>query len=98
MGIQAPASKGGIGLHGDNYNWLGSMFYFGYIAWEYPTNRLLQYLPLGKYSAFNIVMWGLVLSCFAAVKNFEGAIAIRFFLGVFEAAVTPGKDGERITA
>ncbi len=26
----------------------------------------------------------------AAVKNFSGAIAVRFFLGVFEAAVTPG--------
>lgn len=35
-------------------------------------------------------MWGVVLSCFAAVKNFSGAVAIRFLLGVFEAAVTPG--------
>jgi ACS family allantoate permease-like MFS transporter len=35
-------------------------------------------------------MWGIVLSCFAAVKNFSGAVAIRFFLGLFEAAVTPG--------
>lgn len=35
-------------------------------------------------------MWGIILSCFAAVKTFSGAIAIRFFLGVFEAAVTPG--------
>lgn len=37
MGIQED-----IGLVGDNYQWLGSMFYFGYIAWEYPTTRLLQ--------------------------------------------------------
>lgn len=90
MGISNPVSKGGIGLEGNQYNWLGSMFYFGYLAWEWPTNRLLQYLPLGKYSAFNIIMWGLVLSCFAGVKSFGGAVAIRFFLGVFEAAVTPG--------
>lgn len=41
-------------------------------------------------AAFNIIMWGLVLSCFAAVENYAGAIAIRFFLGVFESAVTPG--------
>ena len=26
----------------------------------------------------------------AATKNYQGAIAVRFFLGVFEAAVTPG--------
>lgn len=50
----------------------------GYIAWEYPTNVLLQRLPLGKYSAGCITIWGLVLCCFAAVKNFPGAVAIRF--------------------
>lgn len=57
---------------------------------RWPTNRLLQRLPIGKYSAFNVVMWGIVLACFAAVQNFAGAVAVRFFLGVFEAAVTPG--------
>lgn len=65
-------------------------FYFGYLAWEWPTNRLLQYFPLGKYSAFNIIMWGTVLALFATVENFSGAVAVRFFLGLFEAAVTPG--------
>jgi ACS family allantoate permease-like MFS transporter len=85
MGLQKD-----IGLKGDNYQWLGSMFYIGYIAWEYPTNRLLQRLPLAKWSAFNIIMWGLTLCCLAAVSNFAGAVAVRFFLGVFEAAVTPG--------
>lgn len=53
MGLKLPPSdnilKSGIGLVGDQYSWLGSMFYFGYIAWEYPTTRLLQVLPLGKY-------------------------------------------------
>ncbi|KAK5138019.1 hypothetical protein LTR08_005816 [Meristemomyces frigidus] len=82
--------KKDIGLVGDDYQWLGSMFYFGYLAWEYPTNRLLQRLPIGKYSAGCIIAWGTVLCCFAAVKNFQGAVAIRFMLGVCEAAVTPG--------
>ncbi|KAJ9133014.1 Major facilitator superfamily transporter allantoate [Pleurostoma richardsiae] len=79
-----------INLHGQQYSWIGSMFYFGYLAWEWPTNRLLQRLPLGKWSAFNVVMWGLVLCCMAATKNFAGAMTVRFFLGLFEAAVTPG--------
>ncbi|KAL5113794.1 Allantoate permease [Pleosporales sp. CAS-2024a] len=94
MGFKLPPSenklKSGIHLHGDEYQWLSSMFYFGYLAFEYPTSRLLQIMPLGKYSAFNIIMWGLVLSCFAAVDNYAGAMAIRFFLGLFESAVTPG--------
>ncbi|KAI9805254.1 MAG: hypothetical protein M1833_005707 [Piccolia ochrophora] len=92
--------KQDIGLVGDQYQWLGSMFYFGYLGWEYPTNRLLQRLPLAKYSAFNVIMyrhppplgqsWGATLCCLAAVQNFSGAVAVRFFLGVFEAAVSPG--------
>ena len=35
-------------------------------------------------------MWGAVLCCLAGVQNYSGALAVRFFLGVFEAAVTPG--------
>ncbi|KAG9235199.1 MFS allantoate transporter-like protein [Amylocarpus encephaloides] len=85
MGLQSA-----LHLKDDNYQWLSSMFYIGYLFWEYPTNRLLQRLPLAKWSAFNIIMWGLTLCCMAAVSNFAGAVAVRFFLGVFEAAVTPG--------
>ncbi|KAE8309957.1 MFS allantoate transporter [Aspergillus transmontanensis] len=82
--------KEDLHIQGDEYQWLGSLFYFGYLVWEYPTNLLLQRLPLSKYSAACIIIWGLILSCFAGVKSFAGAIAIRLFLGVFEAAVTPG--------
>ena len=82
--------KKDIGLVRDDYDWVSSMFYFGYLAWEYPTNRLLQRLPLAKYSGACIILWGAVLSCFAAVDSYAGAIAIRFFLGVCEASVTPG--------
>lgn len=82
--------KKDLGLVNDDYQWLGSMFYFGYLAFEYPTNRLLQRLPLGKYSAGCMMLWGIVLACFAGAKNFSGAMAVRFFLGLTESAVTPG--------
>jgi ACS family allantoate permease-like MFS transporter len=55
--------KTDLKLKNDNYQWLSSMFYFGYLGWEYPTNRLLQRLPLGKYSAACIIAWGAVLNC-----------------------------------
>lgn len=82
--------KEDLHLQGDDYQWLSSLFYFGYLGWEWPTSRLLQYFPLGKYSATNIIIWGTVLSCFAATSNFSGGVAIRYLLGTFEAAVTPG--------
>ena len=79
-----------LGLAGWQYSLLGSMFYIGYLAFEWPTSRLLQRLPLAKYSSFNIVAWGLVLALFATVNNFAGAVVIRLLLGIFEASVTPG--------
>ncbi|KAI2473272.1 major facilitator superfamily transporter allantoate [Annulohypoxylon bovei var. microspora] len=82
--------KKDLNLQGQDYSWIASIFYFGYLFWEWPTNRLLQRLPLAKYSAFNVIMWGLTLCCLAAVKNFGGAMTVRFFLGAFEAAVSPG--------
>jgi MFS transporter, ACS family, allantoate permease len=62
----------------------------GYLIWEYPTNFLLQRLPLAKYSGSCIVIWGAVLCLMVTVDNFGSALVIRFFLGLFEAAVTPG--------
>ncbi|KAI1140389.1 major facilitator superfamily transporter allantoate [Hypoxylon sp. FL0543] len=82
--------KTDLNLKGQDYSWIASVFYFGYLFWEWPTNRLLQRFPLAKYSAFNVIMWGLVLCCLAAVKDFAGAMTVRFFLGAFEAAVSPG--------
>ena len=79
-----------LNLTKSNYQWLGSIFYIGYLGFEYPTNRLLQRLPLAKYSAFNIFLWGLTLSCTAATKNFAGVASVRLILGILEAAVTPG--------
>ena len=85
MGLQTD-----LNLTKSNYQWLGSIFYFGYLGFEYPTSRLLQRLPLAKYSAFNIILWGLTLSCTAATSNFAGIASVRLILGMFEAAVTPG--------
>jgi MFS family permease len=36
------------------------------------------------------VIWGVILTCHAATKNFTGIMIARFFLGAAEAAVSPG--------
>ncbi|OAA60327.1 MFS allantoate transporter [Niveomyces insectorum RCEF 264] len=77
-------------LKGDEYQWLGSIFYLGFLVWEYPTNRLMQLLPLARYSATCVTLWGVILCLFAVVNSWSGAMAIRFFMGLFEAASMPG--------
>ncbi|CAH0027785.1 unnamed protein product [Clonostachys rhizophaga] len=77
------------GLVGNQFNWVASIFFFGQLAFEFPTIRLLQLFPLAKYVSLNVSLWGVTLACLAACKNYAGLLACRFFLGAFEAAVIP---------
>lgn len=51
------------GLVGTQYNWLGSVFYLGYLVAEYPTVMLMQKLPIAKFLSAQIVIWGGILMC-----------------------------------
>ncbi|KAI3390430.1 hypothetical protein diail_9661, partial [Diaporthe ilicicola] len=65
------------------YSWVSSIFYAGYIAWEFHTTYLLRCLPLGKYTSANIILWGLVLT------QLRQPLVLRLFFGALEATVTP---------
>ncbi|OTA98197.1 hypothetical protein M426DRAFT_326182 [Hypoxylon sp. CI-4A] len=77
------------GLKGNEFNWVASIFFFGQLAFEFPTIRLIQLFPLAKYASINVILWGATLACLAACKNYAGLLICRFFLGVLEAAVVP---------
>ncbi|CZR53396.1 related to permease of the major facilitator superfamily [Phialocephala subalpina] len=79
-----------LGLHGSNYSWASSVFYFGYLGWSWPSSYLSVRFPLGRYLAISVVIWGAILMCHGASTNFTTLIVARFFLGVSEAAVAPG--------
>jgi MFS transporter, ACS family, allantoate permease len=77
------------GLVGNDFNWVASIFFFGQLTFEFPTIRLMQMFPLAKYVSVNVTLWGAVLACMAACKNYASLLACRFFLGVLEAAIVP---------
>ena len=72
------------------FNWLGTIFYLSYLAFEYPQNLALQYFPVGKWLSVNIFVWAVALLAHAACKSFGGLFAVRFILGMCEGAITPG--------
>ncbi|KAJ5511990.1 Major facilitator superfamily domain general substrate transporter [Penicillium expansum] len=77
------------GLVGQQYSWVSSIFYFGYLGWVYPTTLLIARLPAAKYMTANTLFWGAVVALTAACTNFGGLITVRFLLGVAEATITP---------
>ncbi|KAJ5950678.1 Major facilitator superfamily domain general substrate transporter [Penicillium vulpinum] len=76
-------------LVGQQYSWVSSVFYFGYLGWVYPTTLLIARLPAAKYMTANTFFWGAVVALTAACTNFGGLITVRFLLGVAEATITP---------
>ena len=69
-------------LVGSQYSWAGSIFYFGYLIWEYPTTILIQRLPVAKYLSAVTFLWGVIVAVTAACTNFGGLATCRFLLGV----------------
>ncbi|PBK93896.1 MFS general substrate transporter [Armillaria gallica] len=69
---------------------LGTIFYLGYLVFEFPQNLCLQRLPVGKWLSFNILAWAIALCMHAACKNFAGLFVVRLILGICEGSITAG--------
>lgn len=77
------------GLHGTEYSWLASIFYFGYLVIQPVAAHLLQKLPPAKCLAVTVFVWGFILFMHVVCRNWSGLMAVRFFLGMAEGVVTP---------
>ncbi|KNG47239.1 allantoate permease [Stemphylium lycopersici] len=71
------------------FGWLTTCIYLAVLFVEYPTNWLLQRVPVAKYLGFNILAWSTVLACHALCFSFPALIAVRTLLGIFEAVCQP---------
>jgi MFS family permease len=76
------------GISSDQYSWFASIFYFAYMAAEYPWLFLAQKTLMAKVVSGCVIAWGSVLMLTAAGSNFGSLASCRFFLGVFEAPIT----------
>jgi MFS family permease len=58
---------------------------------QIPSNMIASKIKWpGIYINIAMAVWGAISACTAAVNNFSGLVAARFFLGVVEAAFLPG--------
>ncbi|KAJ5240782.1 uncharacterized protein N7469_002373 [Penicillium citrinum] len=76
-------------LNGNQYDWLGSIIYFGYLFGEIPAAFMMQRVPLAKYLGVMSMLWGVVVALHAVCHNFGGLAAVRFLLGSIEVCTTP---------
>ncbi|KAJ5949792.1 hypothetical protein N7454_001376 [Penicillium verhagenii] len=74
---------------GQKYSWLTTCIYIAVLTVEYPTNWIIQRVPIAKYLGINICLWGMTLAMHAACHNFAGLATVRTLLGIFEACCQP---------
>lgn len=77
-------------LEGNQFNYLAAMVYAGYWFGTYPAGWLIGRYKAQRVMAGSCLVWGLMVILLTQARSFSSALAVRFFLGVFEAAVTPG--------
>lgn len=79
-------------MHGDQYSWVGSAFYFGYLFFNLgPGQFIFQKTRwLAKTLAVFVMIWGMFLALHAAPSvNYASFIFLRVLLGCAESMVTP---------
>ncbi|KAH0036154.1 MFS general substrate transporter, partial [Aureobasidium melanogenum] len=79
-----------LGLKGEQFAYLSAMVYAGYFFGQYPCGWLIGRYPAQKVMAISIFLWGVMVLVMTQCRSYSSALAVRFFMGVFEAAVTPG--------
>ena len=56
-------------LHGTQFSWTASIFYFGYIFWSYPTMFLSVRLPIGKYLGATVYAFFLTHPMYTLIQS-----------------------------
>lgn len=73
----------------EEYSWVGSTFYLGYLFFEYPASLILQRFPMSKVLGFAVVSWGVVLCCHGACQSSATFLLCRTLLGVLQSFMDP---------
>ncbi|EMC99259.1 hypothetical protein BAUCODRAFT_396627 [Baudoinia panamericana UAMH 10762] len=79
-----------LGLKGLQFNYLSAMVYCGYFFGQYPCGWLIGRFPAQRILAISCLSWGVCVLILTQCRTFSSAMGVRFLMGLFEAAVTPG--------
>ncbi|KAF5666675.1 major facilitator superfamily transporter [Fusarium heterosporum] len=79
-----------LGMKGNDYNLVLSVFYISYIVFEIPANLLCKYMGPGWFIPLTSLGFGLCSVFTAFVSNVPEICGVRFVLGIFEAGMLPG--------
>ncbi|KXS17392.1 MFS general substrate transporter [Gonapodya prolifera JEL478] len=79
-----------LSITGTQFNWALSVFFFGYVLLEIPSNLLITRFNPSRWIARIMTTWGILAAAMGGVQNFTGLVAVRALVGSMEAGFSPG--------
>ncbi|CAK3823547.1 MFS general substrate transporter [Lecanosticta acicola] len=76
-------------LEGQDLNNCISALWISYLIAEAPISVILNKCPVAKWLGANVIVWGFLVTCTAAVNNYAGMLALRILLGIADASLPP---------
>lgn len=81
--------KEDLRLEGNDYSNIAAIFNAGYMVGTIPGNWLIQRVPVAKFTGVSLVLWSAVLIGHVGARKYGDMMALRFLLGLMEAAISP---------
>ncbi|SCU80316.1 LADA_0B06480g1_1 [Lachancea dasiensis] len=81
--------KEDLNLVGNDYGNIAAIFNAGYLVGTIPGNWLIQRVPVAKFTGCALIVWACLLVAHIGAKSYGGMMALRFLLGIMEAAISP---------
>ena len=79
-----------LGLEDNQFNYLSAMLFAGYFFGQYPCGWLIGRFKAQRVFAISCALWSLMVILMTQARTYSSVLALRFIMGLFEAAVTPG--------
>ncbi|KAK2020662.1 major facilitator superfamily transporter [Colletotrichum zoysiae] len=79
-----------LGLTDDGYAWVLSIFFFGYLICEVPSNMILSRSRPSVFLPGIMLVWGALSALMSISKSYGALLGFRFVLGCVEAGFFPG--------
>ncbi|KAJ6780433.1 hypothetical protein PWT90_07947 [Aphanocladium album] len=79
-----------LNLTDDGYAWVLSIFFFGYLICEVPSNMILSRSRPSIFLPSIMLVWGALSAAMAAAPSYGALLGFRFVLGCIESGFFPG--------
>ncbi|KAK6008156.1 hypothetical protein QM012_000059 [Aureobasidium pullulans] len=79
----------GIGLVGNQFNTISTLFYPFYVLFEVPWTMAVKRFGANHVLGVAMIAWSAVTLSTGFIQNYSQAIAVRVLLGAFEAGLVP---------